>query len=92
MNIFRRNRYVKLRLNSLCFRDLLRNKAAPVQHVEKVCVTTGVELIGPIDLDTPVVKELGKGPVDNGCPYLGFYIITYNRYALFAESGCPFFI
>ncbi len=48
----------------------------PFQHIEEVCVSSCVKLIGSVDGHSSVKIEIDQSPVENSGSNLGFYIIA----------------
>jgi hypothetical protein len=63
-------------LNSLGLGALLRIQSASVQHVQKIGVAAGVELIGPLEFHPAFAKEVRQHSVGNGRAELRFDVIS----------------
>ena len=70
---------VELGLNGLGFGELFCRETASLQHIEKVCVTAGVELIRSIKTDTSVGEQPHQGAVDDSSAYLTLNVVTDDR-------------
>ena len=57
-------------LNRFRFGFFLRGQAITVEHVEKIGVATGIELVGPFQLDAALLEQVSQYPVGNGRPNL----------------------
>jgi hypothetical protein len=60
----------ELGLDRLGLGHLLGLESRPVQHVQEVGVAPGVELVGPIKPDPPVLEEVGEHAVHDGRSHL----------------------
>ncbi len=56
---------VELRGDRAGLRDLLRHQAVALEHVQEVCVTTEVQLVGAFELHSPVAEQARQHPVDD---------------------------
>src|SRR5690606_29243785 len=77
------------RLHRLRLRDLLRREPAAIPHVKEVGVSTGVELIGAIQLHAALGEEIGENPMHDGGTQLRLDVVTDHRNAGFAEAAGP---
>ena len=77
------------RLNSFRFRLLLRGETAPIEHVEKIGIPSGVELVGAFQLDAALLEEIGEHPVGDGRPKLGLNVIANKGKGLLVETLGP---
>ncbi len=46
------------------------------QHVQEICVSSGVELVGSVDGHSPVEIKIDQCPVENGGSQLRFYVVS----------------
>src|SRR5690606_35335665 len=76
-------------LNRLGLGGALGRQPLPVEHVHKVGVTTGVELIGPLQAYTATGEQVCQHPVSNGCTQLGLDIVANQRNAALGEALLP---
>jgi len=49
-----------------------------------------IELVGPFQLDTTLIKQVGQNSVGNGRPNLGLDVITDNRNILCFKTLGPY--
>jgi len=80
------------RLHRLGLGYLFGRQTVTVQHIEKVGVAAGIELVGALQLDPAFRKQVSQYAVGNGCPQLGFNIIADKGQAgLFKMVRIPSF-
>lgn len=89
VDVLRFERISELGLDGFGFRNPLVLQPAPVEHVEKIGISTGIDLVGPVEFHPPVFEEFGQGPMDDGRPHLGFHIVTHGRDPLLLEPFRP---
>src|SRR3954466_15690426 len=77
------------RLHRFGLAFLLRGKAGAVEHVEEVRVPASVELIGPLDANTPLGEEVGQHPMDDRCAELSLDVVADDRDSALAEPLRP---
>ena len=77
-------------LNGFRFGFFLRGQAMSVEHIEKISVASGIELVGPFQLDTTLLEQVGQDAVGNGRPNLGLDVITDNRNILCLKTLGPY--
>ncbi|MPM24258.1 hypothetical protein SDC9_70739 [bioreactor metagenome] len=71
--------------NGVVLGDMLA--LAAHHEIDKVGVSGEIELVGLVDADAPVLKQLGQGPVDNGGANLGLPVVAQNGNARFGAAG-----
>ena len=67
----------------------LGNQTGSIEHVQKIGVSPGIELVGALQFHPPVPKEVGEHPMDNGGAQLGFDIISDNGQSCRVKSASP---
>ncbi len=77
-------------LNGFGLGLFLARESIVVEHIEKIRVSAGIELIGPLQLDTPFRKQIGQGSVGNRGPELGLDVVSHDGEALGFESRGKF--
>ena len=68
---------------------LLAAQTLTVQHVHKVGVAAGVQLIGALHIDAARAKQAGQHAVDDGGADLSLDVVTDDGDALFGEFAFP---
>src|SRR5690606_7890335 len=74
----------------LRFGDLLRFQALAFQHVLEVRVAAEIELICPVEPNTPFAEPVGQHAMDDGSAYLALAVLPYQRQAALLETSAPF--
>src|SRR5690554_3083654 len=77
------------RLHRFCLGDLLGFQPLAIEHVEKVGITAGIELIGAIQLHAALGKQVRECPMGNGGAQLRLDIIADKRQIPFFEALRP---
>jgi len=77
-------------LNGFRFGFFLRGQAMSVEHIEKISVAAGIELVSPFQLDTTLLEQVGQYAVGNGRPNLRLDVITDNRNILCLKTLGPY--
>src|SRR5262245_21536317 len=80
---------VELRLNGFGLGDFFRLEPAPLEHVEEVGVTPGVELIGAIDADASIAEKPDQSPMYDRRPDLAFDVVANDGQAGVAKLLRP---
>ncbi len=68
---------------------LFRSQAVAVEHVQEIRVAPDVQLVGPFQLDSPVLEKVRQDAVYDGRPYLGFDVVADEREPVFLETLRP---
>ena len=61
-----------------------------VEHIEKIGVAAGIELVGSFQLDTTLLEQVGQDAGGNGSPNLRLDVITDNRNILCLKTLGPY--
>ena len=72
-------RHFKLALHGFGLADFLAGQAVAAEHVQKVGVPAGVELIGAVDFHAALVEEPGQGAMGNGGADLRLDVVADTR-------------
>ena len=89
MNVLGLKTFVELRLDRLGLGDFFRLEPVLRQHVEKIGVAAGVELIGAVERNPPIAEQPGQRAVDDGGPDLALDVVADDRQPGLAEARRP---
>ena len=67
----------------------LRGEPGPAEHVEKIGVAAGVELIGALDFDTALPEKIDNRAVEHGRAQLRFDVVADDRQVFVGKPFCP---
>ena len=77
-------------LNRFRFGFFLRGQAMVVEHVEKIGIAAGIELVGSFQLDATLIEQVGQNAVSDGGPHLGFDVIADEGDISFLKTLGPY--
>ena len=86
VNIFWFQGNAELRLNRLGFGDSFILQTTSIEHIKKIGISTGVNLIGSIQFDPTVLEEFYQGSMDDTRTHLGLDIISHGRGVLLSSN------
>ena len=62
----------------------------PVEHIQKIGIAAGVQLVGTLQFHAAFLEQIRQGPMDDRGPHLGFNIIADKRQISFFKALGPF--
>ena len=80
---------VELRGHRACLGDLLGHQPLALEHVEKVGVTTEVELVGAVEAHATLAIKARQSAVHDGGSHLRLDVIADDRQAVLLEALLP---
>ena len=76
-------------LYSLGLGLFLGSQTVAVEHVEKIGVAAGIELIGTLQLDPALGEQIGQRAVNYSSTHLGLDVVTNNGDTGLFKMPCP---
>ncbi len=60
-----------------------------IEHVQKIGVAAGVQLVGALDLHAAFAKKIDNRAMQNGRAHLRFDVVADERQIFVRETFCP---
>src|SRR5439155_4039343 len=89
VNVFIGQTLVHDRLDGFSLGSFLRGQPGPAEHVQKIGVATGVELISALDLDAAFPEKIDNGAVKHGRAELRFNVVSNDRQIFVRKTFRP---
>src|SRR4051812_12113190 len=90
MHVARRKGNVELARHGLRLGNLLGLQALALEHVLEIRVAAEIELIGPVETDAALAKQVGQDAMDDGGSDLALDVVAHDRKATLLEALAPF--
>ena len=89
VDIFVGQTFAHHRLDSFGLRNFFRGEPAAIQHVQKISVAAGVQLIGAFELYAAFAEKIDNHPMQNRCAQLRFDVVANHRQIFIGEAFGP---
>ena len=89
MDVFVRQPFAHDRLHGFGLGCFFGCEPSATEHVEKIGVSSGVQLIGALDFNAALAKKIDNHSMQNRGAHLRFDIVADDREVFLGESFCP---
>ena len=79
MDIFIGEPFANDRLDCFGFGDFLGNEPAAIQHVQKIGVAAGIELVSPLHFNAALAEKVDNRAMENSRAHLRFDVVADDR-------------